>query len=50
MSVYTDLKKIKVIKKHTLNAISAKNSDIAENTSFKDYAQKIAEIKSIFVS
>lgn len=46
MSVYTDLKKIKVIKKDILNAISAKNLDIAENTSFKDYAQKISEIKS----
>lgn len=46
MSVYTDLKKIKVIKKDILDAISAKNLDIAENTSFKDYAQKISEIKS----
>ena len=46
MSVYTDLKKLKVIKKDILDAISAKGSDISKDAPFKDYASKISEIKS----
>lgn len=46
MSVESDLLKVKNIKKEIFSAISAKGSDIQADSPFKDYAQKIQEIKS----